>query len=123
MTNGGPVLPPLRRERFEPGEPGFRRAQGEGVSEPVKTSYGPQRLGMYTEEAPPETRGVENKIAEGERLCQTCGLAAVCAVRVAITAVAPEGGIKVGACGLYWPVEESTVDEITAPRTLEEDAD
>jgi hypothetical protein len=115
VTNGGPV-----RERFEPD---FQKVQGNGVYGPVKTNYGPQRLGMHTEEAPPETGGVENKIVEGERLCQTCGLAAVCAVRVAITVVAPEGGIEVGACGLYWPVDESAVDEITAPRTLEADAD
>ncbi len=45
-------------------------------------------------------------IPEGDRLCETCGHAETCAVRVAISAVAPEGGIEVGACGFYLPVSE-----------------
>jgi hypothetical protein len=65
------------------------------------TNYGPQRPGLHTEETPSD----KEELFSGERLCQTCGHAATCAVRVAITTVAPEGGIEIGACGVYWPVD------------------
>ena len=70
---------------------------------PFRTNFGPQRPGseLTEPEAPSEPP------ATGERLCETCGHAATCAVRVAITLVAPEGGIEIGACGVYLPIEEA----------------
>jgi hypothetical protein len=43
-------------------------------------------------------------IPEGEALCRSCLHAPVCEVASAISRVAPEGGVEIGACGLYLPV-------------------